>query len=81
MGSNDRRDRGDGADLLRAFRLGVRSVETVNPVSAKEVRFIAGVRPVDEKSLSFSRGPGSEKRTRFFCFLGVVVFGAVVVAT
>lgn len=81
MVSNDRRDRGEGADLLRAFRLGVRSPDTTSPVSAKEVRFIAGVKPVEEKSLPFSRGPGSEKRTRFLGFLGVVVFGAVVDVT
>lgn len=81
MGSNDRRSRGDGADLLRALRLGVRSPDAGNPVSTKEVRFSAGVKPVEEKSLSLSRGPGSEKRTRFLGFLGVVVLEAEVGTT
>lgn len=81
MGSNDRRDCGDGADLLRSFRLDVRSPDPRDPVSAKEVRFIAGVKPVEENSLSFSRGPGSEKRTRFLGFLGGEVFGAAEGAT
>lgn len=62
-----------GADLRRAFRLGVRSAGAGSLVSVKEVRFIAGVKPVEEVPVSFSRGPGSEKRTRFLDFFGVVV--------
>lgn len=37
-----------------------------------EVRFIAGVRPVEHDGVSSKRGPGSENRTRFLAFFGVL---------
>lgn len=70
-----------GADLRRAFRLGVRSPDAGSLLSVKEVRFIAGVKPVEQAPASFSRGPGSEKRTRFLDFFGVVALEAVCGAT
>jgi hypothetical protein len=67
-GSYDRENRGVGADLRRAFRLGVRSPES----GLNDVRRMAGVKPVDPISTSCSNwGPGSENRTLFLDFFGV----------
>lgn len=68
-GSKERQKRGVGIERRRAFRVGVRSPD-LEPL-IKEVRCIAGVRPVEPMSLSRSRGPGSENRTRFLDFFGV----------
>lgn len=49
--------------------------------SVNEVRFIAGVRPVDQAGVSRRRGPGSEKRTRFLAFFGVLAVGSSMTGT
>lgn len=70
--------RGAGADLRRWARpLGVPlpDLEQSMPDSINEVRFIAGVRPVEQTGVSSSRGPGSENRTRFLAFFGVLAAG------
>lgn len=49
--------------------------------SVNDVRFIAGVRPVDQAGVSRRRGPGSEKRTRFLAFFGVPAVGSSITGT
>jgi hypothetical protein len=74
MGSNDRWKRGVGADdVRRPRRLGVQSSPLrAETASANEARRIAGVKPLDPTSTSCTRGPGSEKRTFFLRFCGVL---------
>lgn len=73
--SNARRERGVGADFRRVFRLGVwlPRRETFAEEGPNEVRFMAGVKPVEHAVVSCRKGPGSEKRTRFLDFRGVLL--------
>lgn len=50
-------------------------LEQAESDSVNEVRFNAGVRPVDQAGAPRMRGPGSEKRTRFLAFFGVLAVG------